>query len=74
MYRNAVRKARNKEGYLVRWMELGGKSSWKLFKNIDQGIRVEAGLALGRLDQFDAIRPNDPGVPGPMGDLRISNF
>ena len=55
-------------------MEHGGKSSWKLFKNIDPGTYVEAGLSLGRMDRFDAIRLNDPGVPALMGDLRISNF
>jgi len=55
-------------------MEHGGKSSWKLFKNVDPGIRVEAGLALSRLDRFDAIGSHDLGVPVLMGDSRISNF
>jgi hypothetical protein len=52
-------------------MENGGKSVWKLFKNIDPGIRVEAGLVLGRLDRFYAIGPHDPGVPALMEDSRI---
>jgi len=70
----AVWKERGEEDDLVRWMEHGGKSSWKAFKNVIPGVRVEAGLALGRLDRFVAIGPHDPGVPALRGDSRISDF